>query len=122
MAIQRQGHCLKCARCCNHFIILSGAVSSFIEARKKYGLKLILNPDGKTFHCNMLDSQTKLCKIYENRPNACRTAPVKAYPDDWNCGYKFVNINNKKKELEETKKAINYFTNLPKKMEGNPDA
>ena len=122
MSIQRKGECKKCGRCCSYFIILAGAVSSFIEARKKHGLQLILNKDGKTFHCNMLEEKTKLCKIHKNRPNACRNAPVKAYPDEWGCGYRFVTINNKKKDTAQTKKAINYFKGLPKKMEGDPDA
>jgi len=57
----------------------------------------------------------------QNRPNACRNAPVKAYPDEWGCGYRFVTINNKKKDTAQTRK-LSITSRVYQEMEGDPDA
>lgn len=77
-----------------HLSIISIHDASFIEARKNFGLDLIFVGKDKrgfsVYQCNMLDLETKLCKIYENRPLACRNFPYYQLPQEWNCGYKFI--------------------------------
>ena len=42
-----------------------------------YILKFLDHPG---FHCAMLDSETSMCRIYEDRPKVCREFPLKVTP------------------------------------------
>lgn len=110
---KRIGACLRCGSCCRSFTILSGAMSDFKRAQEKYGLRLISNSD-KTYRCNMLDVKTNLCEIHKDKPRACREAPRGPFPKEWNCGYKFVYVDTRTKEVKKTKEALDFFSNLPK--------
>lgn len=109
---KRIGFCRKCGRCCWSFNLLVGAMSDFKKAQEKYGLRLILNPDGESYSCSMLDEKTNLCKIHFDKPKACQDAPLVNFPKEWNCGYKFVYINTEKKAIKKTRKALDFFRNL----------
>jgi len=43
----------------------------------RYILKFLDHPG---LHCPMLDSETSMCRIYEDRPKVCREFPVKVTP------------------------------------------
>lgn len=112
---KRVGTCKKCGKCCQSFNILAGAMSDFKKAQRRYGLKLILNPDKKTFRCSMLDKRTNLCKIHYDKPKACIEAPRMEHPKEWNCGHEFVSVDTRKRDKQETKKALRFFENLDPK-------
>jgi len=108
----RKGKCTQCGRCCKSFSLLGSAYSSFQEARKKYGLKLIRNPDG-TYRCSMLKDNH--CTIHKNKPKVCKQAPRIPFPKEWGCGYKFTQIKNPKKEKKDTKEAIHLLEEIDSK-------
>lgn len=109
--IKRRGDCKRCGRCCRSFNLLAGAMSDFKRAEERHGLKLLINPDGKTYKCNML-TENNLCGIHEDKPKPCRDAPRMHFP--WDCGYKFVYVDTKEKDVKETEKALSFFESLPK--------
>ena len=105
--LTRIGHCLKCSLCCQSFTVVASETNSFKEASEKFGLKLIPNGDG-TYRCNMLDIETKQCKIYNNRPQACKDFPSGPLP--WPCGYRF--IENGKKPIIDKETLLNIFKEI----------
>jgi Fe-S-cluster containining protein len=109
---KRVGACKKCGRCCRSFNLLAGAMSDFKKAQERYGLRIILNPDKKTYRCSMLDKKTNSCKIHLDKPKACQDAPRMEHPKEWNCGYEFVSVDTGKKDKQKTKKALRFFENL----------
>lgn len=107
---RRKGRCKACGKCCRSFNILGSAYESFKLAQKKYGLKLIRNDDG-TYHCSML--KNNLCLIHKNKPKVCKDAPKVPFPREWNCGYKFKEVKNPKKERKNTMRAIHLLEEIP---------
>ena len=110
---KRIGSCRRCGRCCRSFNLLAGAMSNFKRAQEKYGLKLIPNSNSKTFRCSML-TEDNLCKIHYDKPKVCKEAPRISFPKEWDCGYEFICIDTKQKDIKKTKKALRFFEELPK--------
>ena len=82
------------AMCCRGPIVLTLSNDEFEEFERNSGkLNLDLKPihknDGTIVikfldqmggHCPMLDPDTSMCMIYQNRPNVCRDFPTKYTP------------------------------------------
>ena len=103
---KRVGHCNKCAKCCESFNLLAGAMSDF----KRANIQLTRNPDG-TYRCSKLEDG--LCSIHESKPNACKNAPRGTFP--WDCGYRFIEVKQPRKEKRETKKTIHLLSEIDPK-------
>ena len=52
-------------------------VVSSVTMDGKYILKFSDHPG---LHCPMLDSETSMCRIYDDRPKVCREFPLKVTP------------------------------------------
>lgn len=79
-AVMQRGSCSGCGECCTHVVF---AVPTLGEDDKKYyeyhKVEMFDN-GGKTYlkitcPCGHYDKKTKKCKIYDERPNACRRFP-----------------------------------------------
>ncbi len=104
---KRIGKCKQCGKCCCSFNLFAGAMSDF----KRAGIQLSRNDD-HTYRCSRL--KNNLCNIHKNKPKACKNAPQVVFP--WNCGYKFIEIKQPKKERRDTKKTIHLLSEIdPKK-------
>ena len=58
---ERSGHCIRCGACCNvnNFVILPGM---------EFNEEIELDEEG---WCTDYDKETRLCKIYDERPDPC---------------------------------------------------
>lgn len=76
---KEEGKCKKCGVCCELFVVKAdGYNKPLVELRKNY-LKTIEH-EGEEFFvlripCKHLDTKAKRCKIYDYRPDVCRTFP-----------------------------------------------
>lgn len=97
------GSCKKRGFCCRNFTLYTDG--RFIRNEEEFEAARKHQPDWSgfkfshtegqhaRFNCSHLDQETNLCKVYESRPDVCRTFPHSGLPrgqaPDTGCGFKF---------------------------------